>query len=289
MFDHYLITRFNLRNPKWEVTKNHETLLTDEWMEDRMWLFETFCFPSVVAQTNTNFSWILYLDTTTTDKYKQRMQQLVANHPNIHLFYIDGMPAFSTEAKKLIAQRSADKSYIITSRIDNDDCIHQDFINEIQQKFDSQAYQVIDIINGYSLQIKPNFMLGKKDHIFNPFISLIEKNNNPKTVWSNDHTMWKNERRVTQIKGKRLWMSIIHEKNKVNEFNGYGDVSWEAIKSDFNVSNEIDDEITAKLIPHKKWRYLSLRNSVHIKFEIFSKLLKKRLGIYKIKQLFSKS
>ena len=30
MFSHYLITRFNLKNPKWGVTKNNETLLTDE-------------------------------------------------------------------------------------------------------------------------------------------------------------------------------------------------------------------------------------------------------------------
>jgi len=287
MFDHYLITRFNLRNPKWEVTKNHETLLTEEWMEDRMWLFENFCFPSVTAQTNKNFNWILYLDTTTTDKYKKRIEKLVADFENIYLFYIDGMPAFNPEARKLIAEKSAAKPYIITTRIDNDDCIHQNFISEIQQKFDSQPYQVIDIINGYSLQIKPNFMLGKKDHIFNPFISLIEKNTDPKTVWSNDHTMWKNERRVTQIKNKRLWMSIIHEKNKVNEFNGYANIDWLAIKDGFNVTDEVSSEITAKLIPQKQWRYLSLRNSLHIKFEIFTKLFKKRIGIYKLKQLFS--
>lgn len=287
MFDHYLITRFNLRNPKWEVTKNHETLLTDEWMEDRMWLFENFCFPSVTAQTNQNFRWILYLDTTTTDKYKQRIQDLVAGFDNIQLFYIDGMPSFSPEAKKLIAEKSASKPYIITTRIDNDDCIHKNFINEIQQEFNSQPYQVIDIINGYSLQIKPNFMLGKKDHIFNPFISLIEKNTDPKTIWSNDHTMWKKEKNITQIKNKRLWLSIIHEKNKVNEFNGYGNVNWQAINTDFNVSDQVSKEIITKLIPYQKWRYLSLRNSLHIKFEIFSKLLKKRLGIYKLKQLFS--
>ena len=58
MFKHYLITRFNLRADNWDVTKNNEQLLTDEWMDNRMWLFENFCFPSVIGQTNQNFEWL---------------------------------------------------------------------------------------------------------------------------------------------------------------------------------------------------------------------------------------
>ena len=83
MFNHYLITRFNLRADYWDVTKNNEQLLTDEWMDNRMWLFENFCFPSVVGQTNQNFEWLLYFDTNTKDVYKNRIINLVANHKNV--------------------------------------------------------------------------------------------------------------------------------------------------------------------------------------------------------------
>lgn len=284
MFHHYLITRFNLRNPKWDVTKNNETLLTDDWMEDRMWLFENFCFPSVTAQANKNFTWLLYLDITTGEVFKHRIEALVADFANIEVFYIDGMPSFYAEIKKRITAKSSGAPYLITSRIDNDDCIHKDFIGEVQKRFNSQEYRAIDVIKGYSLQIKPDFMLGKKEHIFNPFISLIEKNDDPKTVWHNDHNLWKNEKRITQVKNKRLWMSIIHEKNKVNEFDGYDNVEWQSIHKDFIVSDAVDREIAEKLIPQRKWWFLSLKNNLYVKSVLFSKIVKKTFGIYNIKK-----
>jgi len=281
MFEHYLITRFNLKNPNWDVTKNNEELLTDAWMEDRMWLFENFCLPSVTSQTNQNFTWLLYLDTTTSDKYKTKMFDLTSGIENIKLFFINGMNEFYPEIKKTITDNT--KPYLITTRIDNDDVISRFFIDEVQKKFNSQDFLAIDIIKGYSLQIKPTYILGKKEHVFNPFISLIEKNENPKTVWFNDHTQWKKESRIIQFTDKRLWMSIIHEKNKVNEFDGYDNVKWQNVKNEFIVSKELDDLISEKIIPYKDWMFLSLRNMLYVKMVFFSKKIKKSIGLYKIK------
>ncbi|RZJ60313.1 MAG: hypothetical protein EOO45_24580 [Flavobacterium sp.] len=266
MFNHYLITRFNLKNPKWDVTKNNETLLTDEWLEHRLWLFENFCFPSVAAQTNTNFTWLLYFDATTPESYKARIENIIQGKSNIRLFFIDGMPAFVPEIKKLITAEASSQPYLITSRIDNDDCIHKNFINEVQQKFSSQEYMAIDVIKGYSLQIKPVIMLGKKEHIFNPFISLIEKNDDPKTVWFNDHNLWKKETRITQITDKR-----------------YGNLNWEEIRKDFIVSDKMAATISAEILPHSKWAYVSFKNNLYVKMVLFSKMIKKALGIYKLK------
>ena len=283
MFSHYLITRFNLKNPKWDVTKNNETLLTDEWLEHRLWLFENFCFPSVAAQTNRNFNWLIYFDTTTPQHYKERIEAIVAGQPNIKLFYIDGMAAFYPEIKKFITQNAAGKEYLITSRIDNDDCINKNFIDAVQQQFKSQDYMAVDVIKGYSLQIKPDIMLGKKEHIFNPFISLIEKNTDPKTVWFNDHNLWKKETRIIQVSDKRLWMSIIHEKNKVNEFDGYGNIKWEEINKDFIVSPPMAANIAHNILPHSKWAWTSFKNETYVKWVLFNKMLKKALGIYRLK------
>lgn len=283
MFQHYLITRFNLRNPKWDVTKNNESLLNEDWMKNRMWLFENFCMPSVVNQTNKNFTWLLYFDTTTSDNFKELITKITQDFINIKVFYIDGMPSFKGEIQKFISDNTKDASYIITSRIDNDDCIHKDFINEVQKKFNNQDYQAIDIIQGYSLQVEPNYILGKKEHIFNPFISLIEKNVNPKTVWENDHNMWKKETRITQITDKRLWMSIIHQKNKVNEFDGYGNIKWETISDDFKVSKTINETLKTDLLSFTNWWFLSLRNFLYVKMVLFSKQFKKSIGIYNYK------
>ena len=284
MFNHYLITRFNLKNPKWDVTKNNEMLLTDEWLEHRLWLFENFCFPSVIAQTNKNFSWLIYFDATTPEAYRKRIEAIIGNAPNVRLFYIDGMPAFYPEIQKLIATEAGDQPYLITSRIDNDDSISKYFIDEVQKQFASQDYLAIDVIKGYSLQIKPVIMLGKKEHIFNPFISLIEKNDNPKTVWANDHNHWKKETRVKQLTHKRIWMSIIHEKNKVNEFDGYGNVPWEEIRQEFILSESMQQTITNGVLPHSTWWWTSFKNGLYVNWVLFNKVLKKALGIYRLKQ-----
>jgi len=283
MFHHYLITRFNLRNPKWEVTKNNETLLTDAWMEDRLALFENFCFPSVAAQRCTDFTWLVYLDNTTKQEFRTRIEALVKDFSFVEVHYIDGMPQFYPQIKRRISQRSANVPYLITSRIDNDDCIHRDFIGEVQKRFKNQDYMAVDVIKGYSLQIEPVFMLGKKEHIFNPFISLIERNDDPRTVWFNDHNLWKKETRITQVTDRRLWMSVIHDKNKVNEFDGYDNVKWEFIREDFVVSPTIDAEIQNKLLPHRKWLFLSLKNNLYVKSVLLSKVVKKTFGVYRLK------
>ncbi|WP_138433790.1 glycosyltransferase [Winogradskyella algicola] len=283
MFKHYLITRFNLKNKNWEVTKNNETLLTREWMKHRIGLFSNFCLPSVASQTNTNFKWLLFFDTSTDSDFKDEIETLLKPYPHFKSFYIDGMDAFHCSIKDYITEDSNESPYIITSRIDNDDCIHKDYIASIQSQFKSQDFMAIDILKGYSLQISPDIMLGKKEHIFNPFISLIEKNEAPKTVWFSDHNMWKKESRRIEVANKRLWMSIIHEKNKVNEFDGYDNVDWDVIKTKFIVSKTIEEKISKEIIPHKKWRKLSLKNKLYVNYVLASKKFKKALGLYKIK------
>lgn len=183
MFKHYLITGFNLRVGIWKETKNNEQLLTDEWMDNRVWLFENFCFPSVVAQKNKTLEWLLYFDTNTKEVYKTRILELVNKQPNFRVFIVDAMPLFKPELLNYIKEETKGIQFLITTRIDNDDSIHIDFINEVQKQFNQQEYRAIDFIKGYSMQIEPRYVLGKKDQLFNAFISLIEKNEKRKTVF----------------------------------------------------------------------------------------------------------
>jgi hypothetical protein len=50
MFQHFVITRFNLRKKDWQTSKKTQ-VLTDIWMEGRLELFEYYCFSSLKAQT----------------------------------------------------------------------------------------------------------------------------------------------------------------------------------------------------------------------------------------------
>jgi hypothetical protein len=98
---------------------------------------------------------------------------------------IDGDQAFKTaiiESVRVNISEQAD--FVITSRIDNDDMIHKDFINTIQTLFQPVAGHVIDLRTGYQLIIEK-----RKHEIlmftdpFNPFISLIENPYNLKSAF----------------------------------------------------------------------------------------------------------
>lgn len=283
MFKHYLITRFNLKNPDWSTTKNKESLLTEEWMAHRLELFQDFCLPSVLAQQNTNFKWLIFFDISTNDKFKSVIDKMLSKHDLIRHFYIEGMSKFNSSIVDFIEKDAKAADYIISSRLDNDDCIHRQFIDAIQKQFNRQNFMAIDVVKGYSLQISPEFKLGKKEHVFNPFLSLIEAKDNFQTIWKTDHNLWKKEERIIKLKDKRLWLSIIHNKNKVNEFDGYGDVKWQSISKDFKVEAEIDKKIKYEIIPQSQWRWLSFKNKLYVRYVIFSKTFKKSIGIYKLK------
>jgi hypothetical protein len=280
MYKHYLITRFNLRNKYWKATKNSEPVVDKNWLEHRIWLFKNFCYPSVLHQTNQSFSWLIYFDIETPLKYRKIIYSLLCDMKNVEFFFIDGMEAFYPTLTKKIQSETENVSHIITSRIDNDDCLSKYYIDTIQSVFNYQDFMVVDSISGYTLQISPTFKLGKKEHIFNPFLTLIEKNVTPKTIWHRNHASWKREKNILQIKNKRLWMSVIHNKNVVNRFDGYGRILWENISDDFIVSEEINRKIMKELVPGCNYGFQSIFNFVDNYLTIYTKTVKRKLGFY---------
>ena len=133
MFQHYLITRFNLKKEGWDTSKNNIPVLTEEWLERRFKLFETFCFPSVKHQSNQNFTWFVYFDVDTPKVFKDRILGLSLGYSNFQPQFVENMQAFVPAIQEELNKVNA--AYIITSRIDNDDCIAYNYIADVQKRF----------------------------------------------------------------------------------------------------------------------------------------------------------
>lgn len=280
MFQHYILTRFNLRAADWTTTKNKEKVLTEEWLKERFDLFENYCFSSVKNQSNQNFKWLVFFDINTPETYKLKVEEYCKSYENFYPFFIDGMPNFLPEIIKNIKILDTEK-YIITSRLDNDDSIHEDYINVVQSYFNNQDHLAIDLIDGYTLQIGEKIRLGFQKHLYNPFISLIEKKDDFKTVWFRSrHGSWKYEKKIIRVKDKRLWLGIIHSKNKVNQFEGYGRVDAEII-SKFHIAKIKTDEILNGISNYDSWRLLSFSNKLSSLSACYYKDFKKFIGLYK--------
>ena len=199
--------------------------------------------------------------------------------PNLVPVFVENMELFLPSIQAHI--KNNNQEYVITTRLDNDDCVSKYFVDEIQKNFNKQTYEALDFVDGYSLQISPDFKLGKKRHLYNPFISLVEKKQNPTSVWSRSHTSWKRETRIKRILNNRIWMVIIHQENKVNEFDGYGKVNAEEIFQDFIMDEAITQKVLSQQIPVEKWYFQSMKNKVTTFTNIFFKDLKKKLNFYK--------
>lgn len=278
MFKHYLITRFNLKKSDWKTNKNNIDVLTDEWHKNRFELFTNFCVPTIASQSNKNFEWLVFFDTSTKDSFRKIIKDIEKQLPNFKPIFVDGMDNFLPTIKSLVSSCSSE--YIITSRVDNDDCLSKNFIESVQKKFESQHFLAIDYIKGYTLQIQPKIKLGYKLHQYNPFTSLIEINKNPKTIWSIPHNYWKHESSILQIKNERVWASVIHQENKVNEFTGFGQVFPKVFFEDFKISKKIEDHVCRGIENQNKWKFESFINYIASYWSYHFKNIKKQLGFY---------
>lgn len=132
----------------------------------RLALFEAFCFPSVLAQTNQNFIWIIRVDPSINEEIIGRMRQLVGEsrrdnililgslrnpegmgrdgHDFDHFLGLEstgkvfsGNITLARDAFEMSAARSS--SVLLETRLDADDAIHKMFVDDIQK----QAHQYL--------------------------------------------------------------------------------------------------------------------------------------------------
>ena len=112
---------------------NNNIQLTEEWLNHRFNLFETYCFPSIQHQTDTEFKWILSFDHNIANKYKDKLINFKNILPNIYLE--DKEIYCSYNYMQNIISLPGPSQYIIHLRLDNDDAIHKDMIKTLKENF----------------------------------------------------------------------------------------------------------------------------------------------------------
>lgn len=216
---HFIATRFNLKVDSWTTAKDGSMVLTDDWLEERFELFQKYCLPSVMNQKNQNFYWVVFFDTETPTKFKLLIEQIANKYINFNPIFVEAHPALKGAFQKFILEKlEAKDEFIITTRLDNDDSIHENFTNTIQEIAQNMDQTVIDLRRGYQLDIS-NSIYKYRNHYnkFNPFLSFIESTKGFNTVFSKMHSDWKSSKSIIVYDSTPLWIEIVHKKNKLNE------------------------------------------------------------------------
>ncbi|MCB0461782.1 MAG: glycosyltransferase [Flavobacteriaceae bacterium] len=214
--NHFLITRFNIKSENWKFTKSGALTHTDLWLEQRFNLFETYCLPSVKNQSNQEFKWFVIFDLSTPNAFKNRIETLASSYSNLIVLYTESFQTLkATLYEAIITNLTPKHNFIITTRLDNDDAIHTDFINCIQLAFKPQHNTIVDVIKGYQYIVNSNDVRYYTSN-YNPFISLIEDTSMFETVMAKNHEHWKTLPNRIVYNKKALWLQVVHEDNILN-------------------------------------------------------------------------
>ncbi len=233
-FQHFLITQFNLRNFWTTEVKDIERWIN--WTKDRIKLFEKYCLPSVLNQRNQNFSWVIFMDRATPAKMVDELKALSGNSSLIQWCFMDGYDDFKENYLNIIRQKiNPNTKWIITTNLDNDDALHKDAIQSIQENFVPIQDHLISLANGFCLDVRFN-TLSQYFYPRSPFLSLIEKaDSDLKGIHHTSHTKWeklklhfipefirrlrhKKNEHVTYILNCPLWIQVVHGQNVSNSF-----------------------------------------------------------------------
>lgn len=221
---HYLVTEWNV------------DMIDMDWLRARQILFEKFTLPSVMSQTNKDFTWILVSDSRTPDEFKKVLDGYPAE-----VLYFDfenyewPMPYHEKNEKmkrsvelELIdsplrdyinKDGVSDATFIITSRLDNDDAISVDHIEKTQRE--AQALWTgekfwLNLVRGYKWCDGYSYPVNSPR---SAFISFVEKPSRElKTTYQTCHTLALASPYPVECvrSGRGTWLQVIHGKNLLN-------------------------------------------------------------------------
>jgi hypothetical protein len=186
-YSHFIITQFNLRN--FPLSNNNDYESWQNWTRNRIGLFREYCLPSVLNQSCREFTWLIYFDAGTPEEFNDFLKSL-RSFSFIGICYCTGLDDFNKNYIQEVKKRIGNVKWVITTRIDNDDCLHRDAIKTIQQNFTEKHKFLVSLASGYILDIGSKTL----SHYFypmSPFISLIEDSEiETAGVFEKIHTKW---------------------------------------------------------------------------------------------------
>lgn len=258
----WLLTRFNVRltfDIAPQVFSGKHPGLDEGWLERRFDLFETYCLPSVAAQTEKDFSWLVYLDEKTPLGFKQRMAELATGHSFLHPVYCAGFDEASLWAG-IDAWEREETTVRITSRLDNDDMLHPRYIEAVR-KCAEREMPKRDLACGFFVSFPLGGCLRGRDGYLqryrnNPFSSYVSAKETKRTVLDVDHRYIGNDGDVVYVWTKPMWCQVIHGENVANAVRG---VYWplERVFTQYIPDGTPARSWTWKIgeIPRSAWQY----------------------------------
>jgi len=153
------------------------------WLSYRLEIFANTVLPSLANQSNKGFEWVIFVDEALPILHRTRLEQLLhATDLNARTLQVSDYSMVSREIMILI--KAVDASTLVTSRIDDDDCIHESVIDLIQAEATSE-HNFSDVL---LISLKNGLEFLPSDQCYRPVdydtlalaLTLVDKTSGPK-------------------------------------------------------------------------------------------------------------
>lgn len=209
MADHVILTRFNL------PSKGAESYVRakEGWLTERVALFERYCLPSVLAQTDERTRWLIYFD----PESPQWLKDKIASHGDAYT------PVYRAEVSReelrsdIRSLFSRTSSELITTNLDNDDGLAVDFVERLRAAPRPTTTAAYYLVNG--LIKSPGGLYHRVDR-HNAFVSVRESWDEPVTCWAHWHNRMHLHFPVVELGGAPGWLQVVHGGNVSNRTRG---------------------------------------------------------------------
>ena len=210
-YDHLLLTRFSA------VLTAGAPPAPEEWLRYRLAFFYDTALPSVAAQEEAGFEWLVLFDDRCPDTFRRDVEDLAADGAFTPLWSHDVFRRNSFAGPVAGIARS---THLITTRMDSDDAIARDFMASVQQQFDGQDLLFVNFLTG--LQVDRSGAVYRSDQVSGPFLSLIERRTAapPLTVYGPKHARARSVGPLRQVVALPMWVQVVHGSNLSNIVNG---------------------------------------------------------------------
>lgn len=246
-FKHFVITLFNLK--LWKKDKQNHSTQTAEWLATRFRLFETYCLPSVKAQTCPDFIWLVLFDEDTPACYRGRIEAYAADVPQFRAcFYsadeaADFLHADDERNCRFIRRTVASllepgDRYVLTTNVDNDDAIHCGMVEALQRHFRANPREVLYSMN-WGLQYFPKWDgVLRMRYPHNHFLSLAERTGQDfRTVMFYGHANARKRLPTVDLFERPYWMEVVHACNVNNELRVTTRIRYKAYWKSFSLAD----------------------------------------------------
>jgi Putative rhamnosyl transferase len=220
------------------------------WLNDRLRLLDSYCLPSLAAQTCGDFIWQVYCDENTDSSILQALQKRAERLPQMRIS-ITGPNGRAPAAHALDDTRLLD-TVLLTTRLDSDDAISKDYVKAIHEYVDrfghgGEETLLLNFPRGYQLDTATGrlFFDWMPDSNFHTLFERLKSE--PTTVLSGNPSTFHNEHHTVQDDSIPAWLTVIHEGNPLKSLRTHytGEVDIERLAEFGLTSPLVENSLSA--------------------------------------------